>query len=434
MSGRRRNRLDPLVLAFLAAILIHAQLLFSDLLPSLHSLWSRIAPAHNPTPPRRVERVAIPSSQWEANRALLPASARLVPRGPDAPPSPAATRAETPRPAEPPKVEVEKQKPDNARMDGQVVDVAPTADNRPPKNARFLSEHNTNVEKETVSRHRRADYGVAQPHPTMARVTTGPEERAEKTGDSPFAIFMQKAGSGSAGARQGRGFALEIPDVERRAGLDLKLKLGGDGPATEQAASDRVRGNSDRLRLNPGGGEAGEEPPGEGGQDDRTLSMLKRADPGKLAMVSGAPANDHITGIPEGEETLLNTREFKYATFFNRVKRGVSNHWNPAKVYMERDPYGNIYGVRDRYTVLNVELDATGALADMNVAHSCGLEFLDEEAMAAFRKASPFPNPPAGLLDERGRIAFQFGFYFEIGDRPAVRVFRSGGYPPPPIR
>lgn len=434
MPQRRRNRLDPLLLAFLAAILIHAQLLFSDLVPSLYSLWSRIAPAHNPTPPRQVGRVAIPSSQWEANRALLPASARLVPRGPDAPSSPTAPRAETPRPAEPPKVEAEKQKPDNTRLDGQVVDVAPTADNRPPKNARFLSEHNTNVEKETVSRHRRADYGVAQPHPTMARVTTGPVERAEKTGDSPFAIFLQKAGSGSAGSRQGRGFALEIPDVERRAGLDLKLKLGGDGPATEQAASDRVRGNSDRLRLNPGGGEAGEEPLGEGGQDDRTLSMLKRADPGKLAMVSGAPSNDHITGLPEGEETLLNTREFKYATFFNRVKRGVSNHWNPAKVYMERDPYGNIYGVRDRYTVLNVELDAAGALADMNVAHSCGLDFLDEEAMAAFRKASPFPNPPAGLLDERGRIAFQFGFYFEIGDRPAVRVFRSGGYPPPPIR
>lgn len=434
MSRRRRTRLDPLVVAFLAALLIHAQLLFSDLVPSLYSLWTRIAPTHNPTPPRQVERVAIPASQWDANRALLPPSARLLQRDPSAQSASAALRAEAPRPAEPPKVEAEKPKPDNSRLDGQVVDVAPTSDNRPPKNARFLSEHNTRVEKETVSRHRRADYGVAQPHPTMARVTTGPVERAEKTGDAPFAIFMQKAGTGQAGEKRGRGFALEIPDIERRTGLDLKLKLGGEGPATEQAASDRVRGNSDRLRLNPGGGEAGEEPPGEGGQDDRTLSMLKRADPGKLAMVSGAPANDHITGLPEGEETLLNTREFKYATFFNRVKRGVSNHWNPARVYMERDPYGNIYGVRDRYTVLNVELDSGGAVADMNVAHSCGLDFLDEEAMAAFRKASPFPNPPAGLLDERGRIAFQFGFYFEIGDRPAVRVFRSGGYPPPPVQ
>jgi hypothetical protein len=53
------------------------------------------------------------------------------------------------------------------------------------------------------------------------------------------------------------------------------------------------------------------------------------------------------------------------------------------------------------------------------------LPFLDDEAIAAFREASPFPNPPQGLLDETGRIRFQFGFFFEIGDRPAIRIFRS---------
>jgi outer membrane biosynthesis protein TonB len=55
--------------------------------------------------------------------------------------------------------------------------------------------------------------------------------------------------------------------------------------------------------------------------------------------------------------------------------------------------------------------------------------FLDDEAVHAFQLASPFPNPPQGLLEADGSIRFQFGFFFEIGDRPKIRAFRFQRYP-----
>ena len=96
---------------------------------------------------------------------------------------------------------------------------------------------------------------------------------------------------------------------------------------------------------------------------------------------------------------------------------------------MRHDPYGNIYGVKDRYTVLNVVLDSDGELSDVTVARSSGVGFLDDEAVHAFQLASPFPNPPHGLLETDGSIRFQFGFFFEIGDRPKIRAFRFRRYP-----
>ena len=56
-----------------------------------------------------------------------------------------------------------------------------------------------------------------------------------------------------------------------------------------------------------------------------------------------------LDNVDEGEGTYLNTKEWKYASFFNRVKQSVSQQWNPGQQLRLRDPTGNIYGGRDRY-------------------------------------------------------------------------------------
>ena len=54
------------------------------------------------------------------------------------------------------------------------------------------------------------------------------------------------------------------------------------------------------------------------------------------------------------------------------------------------------------------------------------VDFLDDEAVTAFRDAQPFPNPPPGLVDPDSKlITFRFGFYFEISGAPTFRVFRQ---------
>jgi TonB family protein len=134
---------------------------------------------------------------------------------------------------------------------------------------------------------------------------------------------------------------------------------------------------------------------------------------------------DDVQDAEEGDFTALNSRKWKYATFFNRMKRQVAQNWHPDVVYLRRDPTGNIYGTRDRLTILQVSLKPNGSVAKIYVAKQSGVDFLDDEAVRAFREAQPFPNPPAGLVDARSNlITFSFGFHFAIGDPGRWKVFR----------
>jgi TonB family protein len=147
--------------------------------------------------------------------------------------------------------------------------------------------------------------------------------------------------------------------------------------------------------------------------------------PAVLDRIAGAAANDHLQDVPEGEGTFLSTREWRYASFFNRVKQSVGQAWAPQGQLRLRDPSGSIYGGRDRYTVLTVTLDEGGRLKDAFVEKSSGVDFLDLEAIKAFERAAPFPNPPPGLLASDQTIRFQFGFFLELTGRPGMRLFRS---------
>jgi TonB family protein len=147
------------------------------------------------------------------------------------------------------------------------------------------------------------------------------------------------------------------------------------------------------------------------------LPSLTRAEAlASLQGLSGSFASDdHLPDVKrEGEETLLNANRYKYADFFYRVKDTVRRHWHPDRVYRSRDPSGRVYGVKDRYTVLQVTLDESGYLKRMVTSKRSGLDFLDLEARSAFKRAHPFPNPPSGLLADGGEVRFQFGFYFEL--------------------
>jgi TonB family protein len=409
---RRKIGYKAIVIALLVAVGVHFELLLSDILPNMYDFWNSLFPRVKVEDTTEVTLVSVPQRDWEENRKVQ-----------------TQVKVEEEKAEEEELVAEEEKKDKDKDLDGQVVDVAPTPDKRRPEDARFLSEHNTRVEKESVSRHQRKDYGVAQPRPTVAQYQRrrASEQKAE-SGDAEVTVHMKKAGQRQTKSKE-QAFAFEYPDIKKRQSLQLKLDLDM-GQLPMYSASEEIRGNSERLKMIDGKfseQEKGEQ--GEEGKDKQNVALLGRQSLERLDMVTGAPANDYIKDVPKGEETMLNSKEFRYATFFNRVKRGVSDNWNPGEVYLRHDPYGNIYGVKDRYTVLNVVLNSDGGLSDVSVAHSSGVGFLDDEAVHAFQLASPFPNPPQGLLEGDGLIRFQFGFFFEIGDRPKIRAFRFRRYP-----
>jgi protein TonB len=115
----------------------------------------------------------------------------------------------------------------------------------------------------------------------------------------------------------------------------------------------------------------------------------------------------------------------EYSHFFNRVKEQVRAHWAPSAEHRRGDPTGKIEGAEDRYTLLQVTLRADGSLANVSVAHTCGLDWLDETAITAFKEAQPFLDPPPRLIEaDHGTITFGFGFFFEASGSLRLKLFR----------
>jgi TonB family protein len=147
----------------------------------------------------------------------------------------------------------------------------------------------------------------------------------------------------------------------------------------------------------------------------------------QIARAIGGGTQDSLKDVDEGDETALNSKKWKFASFFNRVKRQVADHWHPDEAYRRRDPTGSVYGYKDRLTVLRIQLRPDGTLANVALESPSGVEFLDDEAIEAFKQAQPFPNPPRQLIDDGGLITFRFGFLFELSTGSRMRIFRYNG-------
>jgi len=353
-----------------------------------------------PKPPEQVALVTVSSSQWSANRSI---------------PDPTAPQLKTaPKPPSPEQVKKE------AMPKGQIVDVQAGNDQK-PVDAKYLADHDNTVAKETRAREQSQNYKHA-----MAQKTT--PVPAEKSLADPGGSKGEHGNGGKAkdtsamrdGSHAGH---FEIPTNQPRPELAM-AETEPHGEIHNQNQLQQKAGNAPRLLVTPGelskinddaiaseghyGREGEEATPARGEQGDQ----------------AGAPSNDRLD-LPEGSGTWLNTREFRYAQFFNRIKQRVSEQWNVDSVLHRRDPRGSLVPA-ERVTLLGVVLDTQGRIADIQVVQSSGVTFLDEEAVAAFQRAQPFPNPPPALFDDNGQMKFAFGFYIEPGHGGGgFRVYRN---------
>ncbi len=337
---------------------------------------------------RPVDLAALSASDWSANRSI---------RDPRAPPPPNVPPAR----AEPPPEELRK-------FPGQVVETGAWNKAVPKKETKFVSDRDNSVDVETRSRARVPGAPASSPGPTVqgAATSAAPSGQGGKAERFVEGRAGQRAGQDRTQARnQGD------PKGERTPAV-----AGGEIPTLPwepklTTAEDRASGAS-------GTGEGGQRRPG---QYDPRLALT----PQTLARLAGGGSPDKLDGVLEGDGTFLNTREWKYATYFNRIKQAVSSTWNPQRALDQRDPERTLYGSRDRYTLLSVTLDTTGALKDVVVKKTSGVEFLDKTTVEAFKRAQPFANPPPGIVEPNGEIRFTFGFYLEIG-RGGFQIFRGG--------
>jgi TonB family protein len=286
----------------------------------------------------------------------------------------------------------------------QVVDVAPGND-RVPNDARLLAESNNTVEKETVSRFAKAGAEHTTPRPTQntqkaqaplepPRTLARPEVPSERAGGD-----SRKAGAPGAPAPQ------EQTPPRRADGERVAALFSPDGLLRS------------RPVVPPPPAPASQQPPGQGGEGGQGAAArpggrpILEPSPAFFDQLSGNAFPDHVTGADVGDSTFLNTREWKYAGYFNRIKQSVAEHWNPNGALRARDPSGARFGSGEHVTVLTVTLGSDGRVKDIRVTRSSGLGFLDQSAIDAFASAQPFLHPPPGLADPQGEIRFPFGFH-----------------------
>lgn len=324
-----------------------------------------------PPPARRTEVALAPVSPeaWRANRSVRP----------DTPPAPSPPPPER----------------------GRVVEQPPErrASDRPPDASRYLSDRNVRTERETVSRDAGRSPRLA-PRREPGAAVQPPPRVAGRSVPSPAAARPPRRSPGERG-----------PGDALRDGLAV-------APSPER---ERATGEGTRR-----GAEAPPEPPEPGAGPGRRArpSPDLRPSAESLARIAGGPNMDGYREAEEGDETLLSSREFRFATFLNQMRNAIAEFWYPGveKAIRERDPEGRDVFFRERTVVLHLTLGPAGELRALRVAESSEVDFVDAVAVSAVRAAQPFANPPRALFGPGGEARVPFAFtVFPFERRGVVR-------------
>ena len=289
-----------------------------------------------------------------------------------------------------PKATAKKKKKEKEEEDkqikGQVVENSPAKNSREaPKKTKLLSRYNSKVKKQSLAKNRTL---LSKRHASKSLLKKKNKQKAKSK--KPAEIK---------------------PVIIAKAQKDAPAKKSAWGEKSNEPLKKESLLKRKKLRLKV--------------PDEKLLSMLDpNGESGDSSL--GAPFADFVEDIEEGDETLLNTREFKYASFFSRLKTKVGPIWH-SKINHEirrRDPTRKVYLTKKRTTVLSVSLGRDGKLIDTKVVKSSGVNFIDRAAIFSFQNGAPFPNPPKGMVNGDGVLFIKFGFVIHVDAPPLYDLFR----------
>lgn len=106
--------------------------------------------------------------------------------------------------------------------------------------------------------------------------------------------------------------------------------------------------------------------------------------------------------IKEEDTVNLNTTEFKYISYFSKLKRMVENVWTY--------PYAAIIRGEDGTVTLRFTIERDGSLSGVEVVRSSGSPILDSAAVKAVKDASPYPPLPESWKINRLNVVGEFHY------------------------
>lgn len=128
---------------------------------------------------------------------------------------------------------------------------------------------------------------------------------------------------------------------------------------------------------------------------------------------SNMEAQDFVQGLKESDQTALNTKEYVFYSYFQRIRERLDRAWVPIlqarlKVYFKTGR--SLASDMNHTTQVMVYLNTKGEVIRVQLVGESGTRDLDDAAVNAFNEAGPFPNPPQGLVDSTGLIRISWDF------------------------
>lgn len=124
-----------------------------------------------------------------------------------------------------------------------------------------------------------------------------------------------------------------------------------------------------------------------------------------------------VPGVQSGSFTALNTDQFTFYSFFERVNTSIRYRWiSGVRQFAKDAPVKTINQLAKipAPTVLRILLDRDGMVVKVDVISSSGAKDLDQAAVDAFYQASPLNHPPDGLLREDRMVHLTYSFKVEF--------------------
>jgi len=125
-----------------------------------------------------------------------------------------------------------------------------------------------------------------------------------------------------------------------------------------------------------------------------------------------AQNNDYLEDIPLGDITKLNTTEYRYFGFFQRIRKKLEQYWGRSlkeKARILGKSGRGLSSEESKITTLSVIINKKGEIIEVFLKSRSGIKELDEAAIESFNNAGPFPNPPKGFV-KNGRGKIEWGF------------------------
>lgn len=121
---------------------------------------------------------------------------------------------------------------------------------------------------------------------------------------------------------------------------------------------------------------------------------------------ASSPDFKGLRNLPKEDTVDWNTTEYKYLSYFLKIKRQIEGVWSYPKASKLKGEQGEL--------LLIFTLSSNGQLEDVKLLETSGFPRLDNEALRAIRVAAPYvPFPKAWELE---RLNIKAGFIYRFGN------------------